>query len=63
MIPRVALRPPVRTWAVVERRGPGPVVLVLAGIVLLMLGGLVATIVVSVQHDVSSGYVEQPRGS
>ena len=58
--PIVARERPVCIWASVERRSSSPVALVLAGIVLLMLGGLVATIVISVQHDVSSGYIEQP---
>jgi hypothetical protein len=39
--------------------GPGAFGWVIAAIVVLMLGGLVATIVVSVRHDVASGYIER----
>lgn len=41
-----------------ERRGPGAVGWIIAAIILLFsVGGLVATIAISVRHDVSSGYI------
>ncbi len=47
----------MRTYAAMERRGPGFMGWIIAGIVLLSIGGLVATVVISVRHDVSSGYI------
>ncbi len=40
-----------------ERRGPGLTGWILAAIVLLMLGGMIATIAVSAHYEVSDGYI------
>ena len=40
-----------------EKARGGLVPWIIAGIVILMLGGLAATIAISVQNDVSGGYI------
>lgn len=40
-----------------ERRGPGAVGWIIAAIILLTVGGMIATITISLSNDVPSGYI------